>query len=200
MKSFYAKCGVSAHLHLVPVTQHSHPHLVHRANLLSQALAAHFQAVVPHPSPAQAPVLLHFLRALRLVLRLALSHHLAAVALSHHRVLVSPAHPLVARLAIQRFRLVALQALSLRVQVVHRLLAALHLVLAHRVRVLHPAIQHFHPHVPLTAHRLAVHLHLQVRASRYYRASISILIAMNPTKPLVLLDLDRVSQIEWITV
>jgi hypothetical protein len=196
MKPAYAKFGVSAHLVLVPVIQHFHLHLALRVNLPSQALAAHFRAVVPHLSAAQAPVLLHFRLALHLVLRLALSHHLAAVALSPHRVLLSPAHAAALRLAIQRFRLVALQAVSLRVQAVHRLLAVLHLVLAHRVRVLHPVIQPSLLLAPLAAHLVAPHHPLQARASKSYRASISIQIANKMDGLLLLWDLDRVSQIE----
>jgi len=199
MKPAYAKFGVSAHLHLVPVTQPFHLHLVHPANLHSQAQAVVSQAVVHHPSQAQAPVLLHFRLALHLVLRLALSHHLAAVALSHHRVLVSPAHAAALRLAIRPLAQAAPVLLSQALLVALLVLAALHLVSLHLALVLHPVIQPSHLPVPLAAHLVALHLHLQARASRYYKASISIHQAMMRAILLLLLDLVLMLLVEWIT-
>jgi len=199
MKSFYAKFGVLAHLHLVPVTQPVHLHLVHRVNLHSQAHAAHGRAVVPHPSPAQVPVLLHFHLALHLVLRLALSHHLPAVALSHHRVLLFPAHAAALHLAIRPLAQAAPVLVSQAHAAALLLLAALHLASAHRVRALHPVTRPSLLLVPLAAHLQAAHLHLRVRASRYCKASISIPIMTKAAGLLHLWDLERLSLVEWTT-
>jgi hypothetical protein len=199
MKSFAAKFGVLAHLVLVPVTRLSHLHLVLRVNHPSPALAAHFRAVVPHPSPAQVPVLLHFHLALHLVLRLALSHHLPAAALSHHRVLLFPAHAAALRLAIRPLAQAAPVLVSQAHLVALPLLAALHLASHHLALVLHPVIQPSLLLVPLAAHPLAAHLHLQARVSKSYKASISIQIVSMAAGLLALWDLAPVWQIASIT-
>ena len=203
MKPAYAKYFVSAHLHLVPVIRPSHPHLVHRANLHSPALAAHFQAVVPQALASQAPALL---RALHLVLHPALRvqalvpvvHFQALAALSHLRARAS--HPLVRALHLviqllaQAVRAHLSQALVLRVAAAHFQVAAAHLSAAHRAL----AIQLSQALALLAAHLAALHLHLRVRASRYCKASISIRKVMKVDILLRLWDLERLSLVEWI--
>jgi len=160
------------------VTQLSHPHLVHRANLPSQALAVAFQAVAPHPSQAHALLSVLHALALHLVLHLAAAHFQVPAVRFHPHALLSALHVPVLHLAI---RPLAQAAPVLRFQahlVVLLLLAALHPALHPLAQALHPVIQPSLLLVPLAPHPLAVHLHLRVRASRYYKASISILIAL----------------------
>lgn len=203
MKPAYAKYSVSAHLHLVPVTQPFHLHLVHRVNLPFQALAAHFRAVVPHPSaaPAHAPVLpvrARLVRVLHLVLHPVAAHFRAPVALSHHRVHAS--HPLAQalHLAIQLLAQAAPAHLSLALAL--RAVAVLSVAPAHHLSAVHhhPVIQPSHHRAHLAAHPVALHLHLRVRASRYCKANTSILIVPKAAGLLRLWDLEPARMPAWI--
>lgn len=179
----------------------SHLHLVLRVNLLSQAQVAVFQVVVLHPLAAQAHRAAHHLRVLH-VRALHLVHHLAAAhfqvlqALSHHRAHAShrlaQAHHLAILHSAQAVRAPASQALVLRVAAVLHLVLVLHPSAAQAHRAiqlsLHPAL--------LAAHLAALHLHLRVRALQSCKASISILIVTKAAIPLLLWDLERLSQVE----
>lgn len=180
------------------MTQPSLLHLVHRANLPSQALVAHGRAVVPHPSPVQAlaPALPSQALVLHIVLHVPAAHFLQA--LSHHRVLASPAHAAALRLAIRPLAQAAPVLLFQAHLVVLLVLAALRLASHHLAPVLHPVIQPSLPLVPLAPPPLAVHLHLRVRASRYYKASISIRIALKAAGLLRWSVLALRHTLEWI--
>ena len=183
--------------------QPSHPHLVHRANLPSQALVAHFRAVVPHPSAAQAHPAAHhvqarLVRVLPLVLHLAAAHFQVPLALSHLRVHAShplaPALHLVIQPLAQAAPALLSQALALRAAAVPLVAPALHLSAV----LPHPVIPPSHLPVALAAHLVALHLHLRVKVSKSYREYISIQKPMKAALPLLLWDLEAVWQIEWI--
>jgi hypothetical protein len=87
-------------------------------------------------------------------------------------------------------------ALSRRVRVPLVRAVAVHPVHHLSVVLALPVIQHSLLLAPLAARPVAPHLHLQARASKSYRASISIQIANKMDGLLLLWDLDRVSQIE----
>lgn len=156
---------------------------------------AHRHAVRPlahahRPSQAPAPLPAPH-RVVRLLARpLAVSPRPVRVRVLHSRRVRVVRH--VIRHFLQARRLV----LSLRVRVVLAQAVAVRPVRRLSVVLAHPVIQDSLLLRPLAARPVAPHPHLRARVSRSYKASISILKAMNLAKPLVLWDLAPVSLIE----
>lgn len=175
--------------------QPSHPHLVHRVNLASQAQVVVFQAVVPHPSQAHALLPANHALVLHLAAHLAVAHFQVPVAHFHplalHLVLRVPALHLAIRPLAQAVPVLLFQAHR---AVLHHLVVV-HLALHPLVQALLRVIQPFLLLVPLAAHLLAVLLHLRARVFRNYKVSIGIRRVMRVGLLLHLWDLALVLRI-----
>lgn len=156
-----------AHRRAVALQAPVHRRLFPVAPLPSQVVALHSPRVHLHSAlPAVHPVSHLRVHPLALALRLSVA-------------LASQAHPVsalaqVVRPVIQLFRQAHRLALSLRVRVHFLRAVAVHHAQVLSLQAVLPVIQDSLHLAPLAAHPVALHLPLQARVSRSYKASISI--------------------------